>query len=99
MLFCAYGSKQCRSADKFVCDLHQEAMKLFNKYIATPKPMILTAAELRSPYMHKTAGGDHCHIVGSYRGAAHNECNLMHRYPKLPVVIHNLKGYDRHLIA
>ena len=45
---------------------------------------------------------EHCHIVGSYRGAAHNECNIMYRIFKsgwkLPVVIHNLKGYDRHLI-
>ena len=32
----------------------------------------------------------------------HNECNQMHRISKsgwkLPVVIHNLKGYDVHLI-
>ena len=46
---------------------------------------------------------DHCHIVGSYGGAAHSECNLMYRIPKsgwkLPVVIHNLKGYDGHLFV
>ena len=46
---------------------------------------------------------DHCHIVGSYRGAAHSECNLMYRISKsgwkLPVVIHKLKGYDGHLIV
>ena len=44
---------------------------------------------------------DHCHIVGRYRGAAHNECNLMYRISKsgwkLPVVMHNLKGYDGQL--
>ena len=37
------------------------------------------------------------------RGAAHNECNLTYRISKigwkLPVVIHNLKGYDGHLIV
>ena len=46
---------------------------------------------------------DHCHITGNYRGAAHNECNLMYRISKtgwkLPVVIHNLNGYDSHLIV
>ena len=46
---------------------------------------------------------DHCHIEGSYRGAAHNECNLMYRISKcgwkLPIVIHNLKGCDGHLIV
>jgi len=45
---------------------------------------------------------DHCHITGKYRGAAHNACNLKLRiYPdknKVPVVLHNLRGYDGHLI-
>ena len=46
---------------------------------------------------------DHCHITGIYRGAAHSACNLNYRINpkswKLPVVIHNLKGYDGHLIV
>ena len=45
---------------------------------------------------------DHCHITGKYRGATHNACNLKLRiYPdkiKVPVVFHNLRGYDSHLI-
>ena len=41
---------------------------------------------------------DHCHFTGKYRGAAHNECNLRCRKPMiLPVVFHNLQGYDAHL--
>ena len=45
---------------------------------------------------------DHCHFTGQFRGAAHNHCNLRykidnHRY-KLPIVFHNLRGYDAHLI-
>ncbi|KAL9988589.1 hypothetical protein ACROYT_G003048 [Oculina patagonica] len=43
---------------------------------------------------------DHCHITGKYRGAAHNACNLKMRIkPKtdqIPVVFHNLRGYDAH---
>ena len=46
---------------------------------------------------------EHCHIVGSSRGAAHDKCNLMYRISKsgkkLPVVMHNLHGYDGHLIV
>ena len=41
---------------------------------------------------------DHCHFTGQYRGAAHNCCNLQCRKPMiLPVVFHNLQGYDAHL--
>ena len=45
---------------------------------------------------------DHCHITGKFKGSAHQECNLRLRItPKsirIPVVFHNLRGYDSHLI-
>jgi len=43
---------------------------------------------------------DHDHLTGGSRGAAHNSCNLKYswRHYKLPVIFHNLKGYDSHLI-
>ena len=42
---------------------------------------------------------DHCHITGKYRGAAHNQCNLSLKMPtKIPIMFHNLKGYDAHLL-
>ena len=56
---------------------------------------------------------DHCHMTGLYRGAAHGECNLKLKYRGrtsstdekkryrgyiVPVVFHNLRGYDGHLI-
>ena len=44
----------------------------------------------------------HCHITGKYRGSAHNSCNLQLRFDpdniKIPVIFHNLKGYDSHFI-
>ena len=42
---------------------------------------------------------DHCHISGKYRGAAHWSCNINLKFTKkVPVIFHNLKGYDSHLI-
>ena len=45
---------------------------------------------------------DHCHITGIFRGSAHQECNLKLRIKqediKIPVIFHNLCGYDSHFI-
>ena len=52
---------------------------------------------------------DHDHMTGKFRGAAHNRCNLQYRMLKkfnpeedeafvIPVIFHNLRGYDSHLI-
>ena len=45
---------------------------------------------------------DHDHITGMYIGMAHQDCNMQRHIAlskwKLPVVFHNLKGYDSHLI-
>ena len=41
---------------------------------------------------------DHCHYSGIYRGAAHSLCNLQYKIPSyIPVVFHNLSGYDAHM--
>ena len=43
---------------------------------------------------------DHCHLTGKYRGAAHGKCNLRMRTPTfVPVLFHNLEGYDSHLFV
>ena len=102
------------AAEIFVRKLQLEAGQLFDEYTAALKPMLLTATESRSFTTATTCHictrplednkvRDHCHITGIYRGDAHNACNLLYRISrtgwKLPVVIHNLKGYDGHLIV
>jgi len=43
---------------------------------------------------------DHNHMTGAYRGPAHNICNLNYNHKNfcVPIVFHNLKGYDSHFI-
>ena len=45
---------------------------------------------------------DHCHITGKFRSSAHQECNLKLRIKpenlKIPIIFHNLRGYDSHFI-
>ena len=42
---------------------------------------------------------DHCHITGKFRGAAHWNCNVnLQLTKKVPLIFHNLRSYDSHLI-
>ncbi|KAK3757134.1 hypothetical protein RRG08_049801 [Elysia crispata] len=91
----------------------QEKERGIQKTLANPQAMRMTRedwethrTELRCHVCDGILEGDsvrdHCHITGKYRGAAHSACNLKLRLsPKtttIPVVFHNLRGYDSHLL-
>ena len=63
----------------------------------------LTCVICRDNYNADIIVGDHCHILGYFRGAAHQKCNLDYsidrRRWKLPIFFHNLRGYDGHLLV
>ena len=83
--------------------------KIYQDFYCRPIPLKLTPAEQESFNKGETCHickkqlladkvRDHCHFTGKYRGAAHNSCNLQCRKPMiLPVIFHNLQGYDAHL--
>ena len=96
-------------AEKFVDCMLQEMEEIEEKFKHV-EPMIMTKEDWRS--FHKASRchicgkdlgadkvRDHDHMTGRFRGAAHNECNLNYKFTgKIPVVFHNLRGYDSHLI-
>ena len=52
------------------------------------------------PFGEKGKVRDHCHYSGLYRGAAHFSCNLLCKIPSyIPVIFHDLAGYDAHLFV
>ena len=93
----------------FVEKLTEVTKGIYNDFYRRPKPLRLTQDEQKSFDKAETCHicnkklindkvRDHCHFTGQYRGAAHNSCNLQCRKPMiLPVIFHNLQGYDAHL--
>ena len=96
-------------AEIFVSKLAMITRKLYDDFYRHPKPLRLTEEEQKSfkeaRICHICLGNldgdrvrDHCHFTGQYRGASHNSCNLQCKKPLiLPVIFHNLQGYDAHL--
>ena len=73
---------------KELTDEEWEQCKNAERYYACNGPF--------TPENKKVIG--HCHLTGKYRGAACNNCNLRMQVPGfVPVLFHNLEGYDSHL--
>ena len=100
------------AAEHFLESLQEEESKI-KGVLADPKAMRMTREDWLAFRTAKTCHvcdkplesdsvRDHCHITGEYRGAARNACNLRLRLnPKtinIPVVFHNLRSYDSHLL-
>ena len=93
----------------FVEKLTELTKGIYNDFYLRPKPLRVTRDEQKSfeeatichicsKQLKDDKVRDHCHFTGKYRGAAHNQCNLGSRKPRLlPVIFHNLQGYDAHL--
>ena len=99
------------SVHKFFTDIFEEEKEILKKLKEFQKtPMSLSEEE---KIQHKKATScyvcecnftaenrkvrDHCHVLGNYRGAACNMCNLGMKMTKIiSEIFHNLKGYDSH---
>ena len=101
------------SVNKFFSDIFEEEKEILAKLREFQKtPMNLSSEEKTHHRKASTCYvckgkftnenhevRDHCHVTGNYCGASCNKCNLGMKLTKtIPVVFHNLKGYDSHLL-
>jgi len=106
-----YYSYRSENVINHFCDLLIEYERKFNKLLNTNKEIIMTSDDIedfnfadKCYYCDKVFESsdkkvrDHDHLSGRYRGAAHNSCNLNAKQSNfVPVIFHNLSGYDAHL--
>ena len=102
-----YRGEDC--VERFLKAVNEEKWQIWN-ILNEPKPLRMTDenqadfeaathCHICGEHLEDDRVRDHCHVTGTYRGAAHNQCNLKFKIPEfIPVVFHNLKGYDSHLI-
>ena len=96
--------------EKFCNYIRQEAHRLYHMF--PEKPMDPLTKKQWKTYKRSTICHicfkpfnskepkvrDHCHYTGRYRGPTHSLCNWKYRIPfYIPVIFHNLSGYDAHL--
>jgi len=100
------------SPKKFVKYLITEVNRIY-KIMKINRPMNLSGEEKNTYFNAKVCYvcekeftdqdwkvRDHNHLTGAFRGAAHSKCNLKIRCPRyIPIIIHNLSGYDAHLFV
>ena len=104
-----YRDEDC--VEKFVEYKEEEVKRLYETFPQQPMIKItdvlkreheaaekchICLKEFNDPKNRKVR--DHCHYIGEYQGAARNNCSLKYKTPDyIPIVFHNLSGYDAHL--
>lgn len=106
--FRSYRGPDC--SKKFIEAISRDVIRLY-KLMSEIKPMIINKDQQTALKNAKQCHickksfndtdsivADHDHFTGMYRGPAHNTCNLNTKScPFIPIIFHNLSGYDCHL--
>jgi len=82
--------------------LDPHTRKKIDQWIAKTQDTRLFCADPLLVANFKDSVKDHDHMAGGYPGASHKECNLEPKLnaktAQIPVIFHNLKDYDGHLL-
>ena len=98
-------------AEEFCKHLEVETQEIYDKYFKEIVPLRMTQNDVNkyeeSNVCHiceetidvdDVKVKDHNHLTGKFVGAAHQSCNVNFKEPSfIPIVFHNLSGYDAHL--
>ena len=105
---CKYAGQSHRkcyhqaSENKYVPHERRKPKDKIDQWIANNQETCLFCSDSLLVPNFKDSVRDHDHMTGRYRGAAHNECNfklkLNAKTAPIPVIFHNLKGCDEHLL-
>lgn len=101
------------AAQVFVTRIEADLRNIYHQHMKNIVPMHTLSAQERQDFQNATVCGiceksftgedvkvrDHCHLTGKIRfGAAHSICNLNYKLPNfIPIIFHNMSGYDSHL--
>ena len=98
-------------AEEFCKHIKMETQEIYDKYLKNIVPLKMTQDNVnkyeennvchiceRTIDVNDVKVKDHNHLTGEFVGAAHQSCNLAFKEPSfIPIVFHNLSGYDAHL--
>ena len=103
--YCGQSHRRCyhqAAKNKYAPQERRRTKDAIDVWIEKTQETCLFCAEPLLVPNFKDSVRDHDHMTGKYRGAAHNECNfklkLNAKTMPIPVIFHNLKGYDGHLL-
>ena len=103
--YCGQSHRRCyhqAAKNKYTPKERRQPKDAIDEWISKTQETCLFCAEPLLVPNFKDSVRDHDHMTGKYRGAAHNECNfklkLNAKTMPIPVIFHNLKGYDGHLL-
>ena len=103
--YCGQSHRRCyhqAAKNKYTPQERRQPKDEIDEWISKTQETCLFCAEPLIVPNFKDSVRDHDHMTGKYRGGAHNECNfklkLNAKMMPIPVIFHNLKGYDGHLL-